>query len=217
MKTILELKKDLRNEDETEGGIDRIVDYGSTEYLSDTISEIADSAVDIYYADLYKWLEDNTELLENYIQENAISYENFDLCDNIRGAQYIQYYEQYSEASDQLIRYFIYHKYFDENECLCNNTIDMIESISSDFSINDILPDQDEFTEALNDNKSYYTSDLLNKYVNDETESSQKTKFEKLEDSDFITIYNQAENILKNNMDDHDIDAVICGCFDQYI
>ena len=68
---------------------------------SDTISELADSKVDIYYYELRKWSVDNYNYIEDAIQEFGVDTKNPDFHKMIQSGQYLAYSNEfYTLASE---------------------------------------------------------------------------------------------------------------------
>ena len=49
--------------------VEYITDFGGTAYLDDALSEIADNRTSIYYSDIYEFIRNNIELVEDAIEE----------------------------------------------------------------------------------------------------------------------------------------------------
>ena len=62
---------------------------------SDTISELADSKVDIYYYELRKWSVDNYSYIEDAIQEFGVDTKNPDFHKMIQSGQYLAYSNEF--------------------------------------------------------------------------------------------------------------------------
>ena len=98
-----ELKNELQERiDELKAGIDSDVidlafdyDLDDINYVNDTISEWADSNVNIYYYDLKKSLENGeiVDAMEDAVNEGFIDFKNYDFYKHIQAGQYL-YYER---------------------------------------------------------------------------------------------------------------------------
>ena len=68
-----------------------LIDFQGSQYLSDFISELADSRVDIYYLSLRQWLVENYDIFEEAVEEGLIDTSTgFDLHKAIQTAQFMQ-------------------------------------------------------------------------------------------------------------------------------
>lgn len=87
---------------------ENISDY-SCGSLDDTLSEIADSSVDIYNYDLLKWLSENWDVYDSKIGEIYGDSVPCDLLGNIRQAQYMQYDEELHDDFENIVEYLKYY------------------------------------------------------------------------------------------------------------
>lgn len=87
---------------------ENIVNYADG-YICDIITEIADSNVDIYCADLLDWVRDNSEYVERAINEGFVDLKSPDFFQMLRSGQYIQIEEELYENIDDIIKYYIYN------------------------------------------------------------------------------------------------------------
>ena len=76
------------------GDFQELIDW-LEDYASDTISELADSKVDIYYYDLRKWSVDNYNYIEDAISEFGVDTENPDFHKMIQSGQYCAYSNEF--------------------------------------------------------------------------------------------------------------------------
>lgn len=77
--------------------------YDCNSYVCDAIAEYADSNVDIYYSDLWKWAADNYEYIELAIDEFGAP-EKFDMIAAIRQGQYYQYERMLYDDLENIIK-----------------------------------------------------------------------------------------------------------------
>lgn len=76
-------------------------------YISDIITEIADNNVDLYYYDLFKWLPDNYEYVEQAIDELGAPKE-FDIPKAIQMGQFYKNEQDLYKDLDTMTLYFCY-------------------------------------------------------------------------------------------------------------
>ena len=76
------------------GDFQELVDWLEDD-ASDTISELADSKVDIYYYDLRKWSVDNYNYIEDAISEFGVDTKNPDFHKMIQSGQYLAYSNEF--------------------------------------------------------------------------------------------------------------------------
>lgn len=88
---------------------DRMIDYDNG-YISDVIQEIADNGVDIYNYALWDWAKDNSEYVEDAIDEFGWDSKNSTLIQLFQMSQYLQIQEELYENLDDIIIYWIYDK-----------------------------------------------------------------------------------------------------------
>lgn len=82
------------------GDFQELVDWLEDD-ASDTISELADSKVDIYYYELRKWSVDNYSYIEDAISEFGVDTKNPDFHKMIQSGQYYAYSNEfYTLASE---------------------------------------------------------------------------------------------------------------------
>lgn len=64
-------------------------------YISDKISELSDSMIDIYYYDLRKWSVENYDYIEQAIEEFGVDTKNPDFHKMIQMGQYVAYSSEF--------------------------------------------------------------------------------------------------------------------------
>lgn len=150
---ILEELKTLKKENELEYmDVDCLCDYSDTMYLYDVISEIADNHISIYTYDLYNWLNEdynNSDWVNQYKQECG-SCDEIDA--EIRGGQYLCYYNDLCNNVDDLLLYYYYdllikndinelteNQYYNLTDFISyhNDTIESLETLK-----NEVLDDE---------------------------------------------------------------------------
>lgn len=104
MKQIKELLKEYENDSDL---LYRVEDYTHNEsgYICDTISEIADSEVDIYYSGLIDWLKNDNDAVENVeyaLKEFGTPTHSDDTPDFYKILQQGQYYSNEQKLYDEL-------------------------------------------------------------------------------------------------------------------
>lgn len=100
---LLERENGLKHMD-----INCLCGYSDTMYLYDVISEIADNNVSIYTSDLYDWLKEdynNSDWVNQYKQEFGAREE---IDGEIRGGQYLCYYDDLCNNVNDLLLYYYY-------------------------------------------------------------------------------------------------------------
>lgn len=124
---------------------DCLVDYTSG-YICDNITEIADSHVDIYNADLFEWAKRNYEYVEEAVSEGLVDTSNFDVPRALQAGQYLQIEQDIYEHLDDVIMLYIlnYIKDVWNLEELTEEQKEAIDGLS--FDSNDEL---DDINEAL--------------------------------------------------------------------
>lgn len=152
---VYELKAELKRTDNMEKvSVDCLCDYNATQYLGDTLWEIADNHIDIYNADLLDWLKYNYSVFEDYIDEFGIDNSGgFDLIRHIQGAQGLDIYYQLSNNHDNLVLYYIYNLLYNDDDDLSDDDIEIIESVASAFADADVLPTEEEVNDAIAEEK----------------------------------------------------------------
>lgn len=98
-----ELIKEIKENDTMEKvNISSLCDYSSTQYLYDTINEIADNSIDIYNYDLLEWSKNNYYYIEYALDEYGTPTDSNGKADFIRMIQQGQYYQNLEEIHDNL-------------------------------------------------------------------------------------------------------------------
>lgn len=146
-----ELKNDYyENQDICEELEDRIVD-GTSEYISDSISEIADSHVDIYNADL---LDSLKELyFEGYYDtvDDEIGLSG-DLMKDIQMAQYLRNTEVLNNNFEEIVQNAAYRMFIDEGIEIDDDLKSDIDYDLDGVDFNDRIDNiRDEITDHIND------------------------------------------------------------------
>jgi hypothetical protein len=104
MKKVNELLNNIiydKLDDEGENMLDSFIAYKEGS-ISDILREIAETEIDIYNADLLKWLGDNYGFFEEYINNNGIG-KDFRLFETIMGCQFE--YLSFNIGSDLMLGY----------------------------------------------------------------------------------------------------------------
>ncbi|MDU3137297.1 MAG: hypothetical protein E6704_06890 [Anaerococcus prevotii] len=146
-----EIKNDYyENQDICEELEDRIVD-GNSEYISDTISEIADSHVDIYNADLLDSLKDL--YFDGYyeIVNDEIGLSG-DLIKDIQMAQYLRNTDILYDNFDEIVQNAAYRMFIDEGIEIDDDLKSDIDYDLDGVDFNDRIDNiRDEITDYIND------------------------------------------------------------------
>lgn len=122
-------------------------DYGeylteySHGYICDCISELADSNVDIYNYNLLEWVRNNSEYVEQAVEEFGIDSKNFDFFGLLRQGQYLQIEEElYSNLDDVLTNWIIHYIEHDLNiKELTDEQAEQVEDLFDRYENNDEL------------------------------------------------------------------------------
>jgi hypothetical protein len=104
MKKVNELLNNIiydKLDDEGENMLDSFINYEEGS-ISDILREIAETEIDIYNADLLKWLGNNYGFFEEYINNNGIG-KDFRLFETIMGCQFE--YLSFNIGSDLMLGY----------------------------------------------------------------------------------------------------------------
>jgi hypothetical protein len=149
--TLQELYKELIN-----GLSDIAKDYVSdknikySSYICDSISEYADSQVDIYYSDRAKWFAENWEKVDEAIAELGKS---DNIMQDIASAQYLEnsnelYYDLDEIKQALVLKYLINDLDFETiDEDLLDEIFENIEDIDNNNRLNDLKDKVDEILE----------------------------------------------------------------------
>ena len=144
--------KELYNEIKLELG-DRLQEYDGSQYICDAVTEIADSNVDIYYADLFEWVKHNWEYVDIACNEFGMPNSNNSNI-IIKLVQQAQFYRNeeilYSELDESMLAYC--YNYILNNfdfETITEEQKEEIESKCFNVDHNDTLEDFEEFIQEL--------------------------------------------------------------------
>lgn len=124
---------------------DELVNYNNRR-ISDAISEISGSKIDIYYSNLNEWLkncDDAIEYCEKAVQESFIDVNNFDFYKMIQSGQYLYYTDLFYNNLDDIVKTAVMISINNDIEDIENIEILSIEDISEilkdiDYSDNNI-------------------------------------------------------------------------------
>lgn len=146
-----ELKNNFyKNQDICEELEDRIVD-GTSEYISDSISEIADSHVDIYNGDLLDSLKDlySNGYYERVNDEFGLS---GDLMKDIQMAQYLRNTDVLNNNFEEIVQNAAYRMFIDEGIEIDDDLKSDIDYDLDGVGFNDRIDNiRDEITDHIND------------------------------------------------------------------
>lgn len=86
---------------------DNFANYVSNqEYISDLISEFADSHVDMYYNELLEFVKENPHSLEEVIEEGLYDPSvNYRFWDHVTAAQYMSIEQEIQDELGEIVRY----------------------------------------------------------------------------------------------------------------
>lgn len=142
-------KKELENSLGEFGS--QFCDYSGHHYICDVISEIADSNIDIYYYDLFKWLPDNYSYVEEAIENGLVDTSNADIPKMIQAGQYEYNTQNLYENLDSIMLYYCLD--YIENtlniEELTESQYEELENKCTNVDNNDTLEDFEEFCDEL--------------------------------------------------------------------
>ena len=137
MKKINELIKEYTTEDI----LARAEDYTHSPnlYICDTISEIADSDVDIYYGNLLDWVKNDRESVD-YIEEAVQEFgqpEKFDFYKLIQQGQYLKNERQIYDNLEDFGKIWLlaYLRDIEKTEELTEEQAEKIDSLNVDSNI----------------------------------------------------------------------------------
>lgn len=146
---VSDLKADIHN-DLGEYG-DNFCDYSGYQYICDVISEIADSNIDIYYADLFEWCKHNYEWVEEAIAQGLCDLQNPDIPKMIQAGQY-EYNTQdlYENLDSIMLNYCLNYIEHDlELTEITQEQFEKIENKCTNVDNNDTLEDFEDFLKEL--------------------------------------------------------------------
>lgn len=83
--------------------------------IVDNVSEIADSATPIYYADIAKWFSSNWQAVDEYIAEMGQP-DDFDIMKIIQGAYYVSYERDLRNGIQKLVEEYESDQKNNEND-----------------------------------------------------------------------------------------------------
>lgn len=154
MKKIDELIKEIKESNKTNRiSIDCLCDYGYTNYLQDTISEIADNYISIYNSDLLEWAKDNYSYIEDAIDEFGTPTDekgNADFIKMIQQGQYMSNLEELNNNVDDMIKLYILDLLQkDGKEELTDEKIEKIDDLIESWKNDDILGSLEDIKESL--------------------------------------------------------------------
>lgn len=134
-----------------------VYDLTCSGYICDAITEYSDSQIDIYYSDLKKWLQNDSEAVgyfERAINEGLTNTTDFDFFQAIQSAQYLKNSEELYNDYDDIIKIMI-----------INYLIDLVDEFDL-IKIEDFEAFIDEI-EKDHDNKFYYLADKIREKIQD--------------------------------------------------
>ena len=130
---------------------DRFCDYSGYCYICDVISEIADSNIDIYYYDLFKWLPDNYSYVEEAIENGLCDTSKADIPKMIQAGQYEAFTQDlYTNLDEIMFNYCLnYIKYDLKLETITQSQYDELAKKCTNVDNNDTLEDFTNFVNEL--------------------------------------------------------------------
>ena len=151
-----ELIKEIKENNTMEKiDISSLCDYSSTQYLCDTINEIADNSVDIYNYDLLEWCKDNYFYIEYALDEYGTPTDSNGKADFIRIIQQGQYYQNLEEIHDNLDDmlkiYILDLLQKEEIEEITQEQEEKIDELVENWKDNDCLGSLEDIKEVLFD------------------------------------------------------------------
>ena len=102
---------------------DRLENYDGSDYIGDSISEVADESVDIYYPDLFDWAKENYDYIYEANEEFGIP-EGGDIIKQIQQGQFYAIEQEIYEDLQDCIKNYAY-KYILNKDGL--NTLEIPE------------------------------------------------------------------------------------------
>lgn len=126
-------------------------DYSGHHYIGDVISEIADSNIDIYFYDLFKWLPDNYSYVEEVIENGLVDTSNADIPKMIQAGQYEYNTQNLYKNLDSIMLYYCldYIESVLNIEELTDSQYEKLENKCTNVDNNDTLEDFEEFCDEL--------------------------------------------------------------------
>ena len=125
-------------------------DITGSSYICDSISDFADSQVDIYYSDRAKWFAENWQKVDDAIAELGKS---DNIMQDIAGAQYLENSNELYHDLDEIKQVLALQYLVDElglqelDEELLDDILDEVDNLDNNDRLDDIL---DIINEKLN-------------------------------------------------------------------
>lgn len=154
MKNINELMNEMKeNNTMTKVDLNDLCDYNETSFLSDVLSEIADSCTDIYNNDLLEWSKGNYSYIEDALYDLGTPEDSKGKPDFIRMIQQGQYYQNYEEIQENLedmLKFYMLNllQKNDINE-LSEEQLKKLDELVKAWKNKDILGDIEDIKENL--------------------------------------------------------------------
>lgn len=151
---ILDLIKEIKeNNENNDIDISSLCDYNETQYLSDTLHELADNNILIYTNDLLEWCKNNYSYIEDAIFEFGFPNDSNNKPDFIRAIQQGQYFYNYEEITnnlDDMIKIYILDLLKDNDILeITEEETEKIDDLISTWQDNDILGNINDILEVL--------------------------------------------------------------------
>ena len=86
---------------------DRLENYDGSDYIGDSISEVADESVDIYYSDLFEWAKKNYDYINEANEEFGIPKDG-DIIKQIQQGQFYAIEQEIYEDLQDCIKNYAY-------------------------------------------------------------------------------------------------------------
>lgn len=123
----------------------QILDY-SDGYICDVFSNIADSNIDIYVADLFEWGKSNFEYIDEATQEFGNPQ---DIIKQIQQGQYLSFEQDLYNNQNDVLKYFAYN-YLKDNDIQFNEEqIEQLEEYIEGLDNNDRIEDIISYCDEL--------------------------------------------------------------------
>lgn len=139
-------------------------DYSASDndYICDAFSDYADSRIDIYTADLWRWAADNYEYINDWRNECGAGK---DILDDIRGGQFLQneqnLYDDFDEIKETLAREYIENVILedltttpDALAVALDDLANALDGIDNNDRLDSIAEACNDFLKALNDDSA---------------------------------------------------------------
>lgn len=148
---VSELMENIKN-DLGEFG-DRFTEYEGRQYICDVITEIADNNVDIYYYNLFEWVKNNWEWVDDACSEFGMPdcHDSNIIIKLIQQGQFM-YNERdlYDNLDSTMLNYCLdYIKRALEHETITQSQYDELENKCTNVDNNDTLEDFEDFCKEL--------------------------------------------------------------------